>query len=117
MNEPNPNVKQNPGAAAVIVARHVGGITLNDYEFLLDDEKHERKFSSEKDAIAFLHSHNVTDEEIDCMTFFYWSECPFCGVEVIEKTYNAKMAEGGKIITCSHCKNKIGIDAKNEQEE
>lgn len=48
--------------ACIIVGRHIEGITLNAYEFLLDDDGYKRGFSSEEEAVAFLHSQGVTDE-------------------------------------------------------
>ena len=97
------------GETFVIVGRHAENITLNDYEFLLDEKNCERKFPSEEKAKSFLRSHNVTDDEIDWMTFFYCTKCPSCGAEVVQKTDNVEITHAGKVMICGQCRNVISI--------
>lgn len=38
-----------------LIARFIEGVSLNGYEFLLDDNKVEMKFTTVSDAVAFLN--------------------------------------------------------------
>ena len=61
----------------IIVGRHINGITLNDLEYLLEDDLVSlRKFSSEQDAIAFLFDKGVSAEEMEFMIFLDEKETP-----------------------------------------
>lgn len=51
------------------IARHIGGVTLNPYEFVLDSENEIMKFNSVSDCIEFMY--NNTDE---LLTEEQWGE-------------------------------------------
>ena len=54
----------------VIIARHVGGITLNvGLEYVLDDEKNELVFNGQSEAETFLLSKGVPLEDLEFMYF------------------------------------------------
>lgn len=53
----------------VIVGRHVNGITLNDLEWLQNEDGSIRIFDSEDHAKGFLRSEMVTDEEMEWLVF------------------------------------------------
>lgn len=110
------NAEWEQGMTYVVVGRHINGIMLNDYEYLLDDEKFMRKFYTEKEAKNFLRSKGVTYEEIYYMSFFYWMKCPFCGAEIVEKIYNAKENQSGKTLECRRCKHEININTIKTEE-
>ncbi len=56
---------------AVIVGRHINGITLNGLEYLLDKHGEVKEFKSKGKAVRFLKSKGVTDDEIYYMVFKY----------------------------------------------
>ena len=69
----------------IIVARHIEGITINDYEYLLDENGEVMKFKSKDHAIGYLKKHGVTDEEIYFMLFIYTNESRECKCHLCEK--------------------------------
>jgi hypothetical protein len=52
-----------------IVGRHQEGITINPYEWLLDDKKEVRIFDSKKQAVKFLKAKGITDRQIYWLVF------------------------------------------------
>jgi len=50
----------------VVVGRHINGITLNDLEYLLDDDGEVRVFENDEAAKTFLKEIGFTDDDI------YW---------------------------------------------
>lgn len=53
----------------IAVGRHINGITLNELEYLLDDDGNIMDFKSEEHAKKFLLDAGVTEEEIYFMVF------------------------------------------------
>ena len=54
----------------VIIARYVGGITLNvGLEYVLDDDKNELVFNGQPEAETFLLSMGVASEDLEFMYF------------------------------------------------
>ena len=54
----------------VVVARHEEGITLNDYEYLLNEDGTVKEFNSKNEAIDFLRENGASNEEIYHYKFF-----------------------------------------------
>ena len=54
----------------ITVARYIEGITLNDLEWLQNDDEEMLEFDPVDSAVEFLKAHGVTDEEIYYMKFF-----------------------------------------------
>lgn len=53
------------------IARHEEGITLNGYEFVLEDDRETIKpFDNKESAINFLLQFEVSNEAIEFMRFF-----------------------------------------------
>lgn len=52
-----------------VIARHINGISLNGYEYVLDDEGKIMKFVDKKQAVRFLINNGATDEEIHYLRF------------------------------------------------
>ena len=73
----------------IIVGRNINGITLNGYEYITDNNNFLIGFISEKSARDYLHRHGISDNDIQYLEFFYRTECPNCGEEVIVKIYDA----------------------------
>ena len=53
----------------VIVGRHINGITLNDYEWLLDNDGKEMVFKNQAEAEAFLLKNGFTQKDLEWMIF------------------------------------------------
>ena len=45
----------------IIVARHIEGITINDYEYLLDENGEIMKYKSKEHAVRYLKEHGADD--------------------------------------------------------
>ena len=69
----------------IIVGRSAEGISLNDLEYLLDENGDIMKFKSEEHAIRFLKEHGADDEEIYFMRFIYTNESRECKCHICEK--------------------------------
>ena len=69
----------------IIVGRSVEGISLNDLEYLLDENGEIMKFKSKEHAIRFLKEHGADDEEIYFMRFIYTNESRECKCHICEK--------------------------------
>ena len=69
----------------IIVVRHIEGITINDYEYLLDESGEVMKFKSKEHAIHYLKEHGADDEEIYFMRFIYTNESRECKCHLCEK--------------------------------
>lgn len=69
----------------IIVARHIEGITINDYEYLLDENGDVMKFRTKEHAISYLKENGVSDEEIYYMNFIYTNESRECKCHLCEK--------------------------------
>ena len=54
---------------AVMVGRHIHGITLNPLEWLLDEDGYELIFDDIDTAKQYLKSKGLTDEEIEWLVF------------------------------------------------
>ncbi len=54
---------------SVVVGRHIGGVTLNPLEYLLDGDGELMEFRSERDARAYLKEHGSSDEDMLFMVF------------------------------------------------
>jgi hypothetical protein len=51
-----------------IIARHQEGISLNPYEFVMDDKNEVKKFKTDEEAVEFLNESfgtKLTKEELD----------------------------------------------------
>lgn len=70
------NCHSNPAPPAehkckpCVIARHIEGITLNDYEFVLDEQGEVKVFSCKCKALAYLKDNGATDEDIYYLRFF-----------------------------------------------
>lgn len=53
----------------IVVGRHIEGITLNQLEYLLDEEGELMTFVSEKKAKKFLKEEGFSDDDIYWMVF------------------------------------------------
>ena len=42
------------------IARHINGITLNEYEYILDDNGNAMTFNAKDECIQFLNEHTDT---------------------------------------------------------
>lgn len=73
-----------------IIARPVGGITINsDSEFLLDDNGEVRVFNSPKEARTFLIANGVDPEELRHMTIMEsCGTCRRCGSPLFKSLLN-----------------------------
>lgn len=69
----------------IIVGRSAEGISLNDLEYLLDENGEIMKFKSKEHAIRFLKEHGADDEEIYFMRFIYTNESRECKCHMCEK--------------------------------
>lgn len=69
----------------IIVGRSAEGISLNDLEYLLDENGDIMKFKSEEHAIRFLKEHGADDDEIYFMHFIYTNESCECKCHICEK--------------------------------
>ena len=69
----------------IIVGRNAEGISLNDLEYLLDENGDIMKFKSKEHAIRFLKEHGADDEEIYFMSFIYTNESRECKCHICEK--------------------------------
>jgi hypothetical protein len=49
----------------ITVKRHINGISLNGYEWLLNFDGTVKKFKTIKSAIRFLTKHNVSLQSVD----------------------------------------------------
>lgn len=69
----------------IIVGRSAEGISLNDLEYLLDENGDIMKFKSKEHAIRFLKEHGADEEEIYFMSFIYTNESRECKCHMCEK--------------------------------
>ena len=69
----------------IIVGRSSEGISLNDLEYLLDENGDIMKFKSKEHAIKYLKDHGADDEEIYFMQFIYTNESRECKCQMCEK--------------------------------
>ncbi len=115
MREAKIKANWGTGDVRIIVGRHINGITLNGYEYIMDDDNFLIGFYSEKSARDYLHRHGISDKDIEYLEFFYRTECPNCGEEVIVKTYDATEGNGLKTINCSNCKTKINFGTEEKK--
>lgn len=53
----------------VIVGRYINGVTINGLEYLQDDEDQVIYFKGVEAARAYLHDHEVTDDEMEDLVF------------------------------------------------
>ncbi len=53
----------------VIVGRHINGITLNDLEWLLDEDGNEMVFKNQPEAEAFLLKSGFSQEDLEWFIF------------------------------------------------
>lgn len=53
----------------IIVGKHVNGITLNELEYLLDDDDNIMQFETEELAKTFLKDKGFTEEDIWWLVF------------------------------------------------
>lgn len=69
----------------IIVGRNAEGISLNDLEYLLDENGDIMKFKSKYLAVKYLKDHGADDEEIYFMRFIYTNESRECRCNLCEK--------------------------------
>lgn len=69
----------------IIVGRSSEGISLNDLEYLHDENGDIMKFKSKEHAIKYLKDHGADDEEIYFMQFIYTNESRECKCHMCEK--------------------------------
>lgn len=55
----------------LVIARHINGITLNDYEYILDSDGGIRLFSGKNEAMEFLTEHEGL-KELEFLVFLDW---------------------------------------------
>jgi hypothetical protein len=55
----------NPDSKKIVVGRHINSITLNDLEYLLDDDGEIKEFNSEKEAKTFLKQNGISAKYLD----------------------------------------------------
>ena len=77
----------------IIVARHIEGITINDYEYLLDENGEIMRFKSKEHAVRYLKEHGADDEEIYFMSFIYTNESRECKCHLCEKRDDCYMKD------------------------
>lgn len=53
----------------IVIARHINGITLNDYEYLLDENGNVREFKDKREAIDFLLDAGEDEDYIEDYKF------------------------------------------------
>lgn len=53
----------------IIVGRHINNISLNELEYLLDEEGEIMQFESESNAIDFLKEKGFTDKDLYWLVF------------------------------------------------
>lgn len=61
----------------IIIARHPEGISLNGFEFVLDDDGYLKKFETEDDALHFLNQasgEELSKEEWDNQGIYFLNE-------------------------------------------
>ena len=54
---------------AVVIARHINGIVLNDYEFVLDSKGDHMQFPSKAHAVQFLKYNGYDDDDLEYIVF------------------------------------------------
>lgn len=57
-----------------VIARHINGITLNDYEYLLEDTGEIKTFPKKEMAIEFLKQQGLAEEDIEYARFFNYQK-------------------------------------------
>ena len=77
----------------IIVGRHIEGITINDYEYLLDENGEIMRFKSKEHAVRYLKEHGADDEEIYFMSFIYTNESRECKCHLCEKRDDCYMKD------------------------
>ena len=77
----------------IIVGRHIEGISLNDLEYLLDDNGEIMKFPTKEHAIRYLRAHGLSDEEISLHSFIYTNESKQCNCSLCEKRDDCHIRE------------------------
>ena len=77
----------------IIVGRHINGITLNDLEYLLNENGDIMKFKSKEHAVRYLKEHGADDEEIYFMSFIYANESRECKCHLCEKRDDCYMKD------------------------
>ena len=77
----------------IIVGRHIEGISLNDLEYLLDENGEIMKFPTEQHAIRYLRAHELSDEEISLHSFIYTNENRECECHLCEKRDDCHVRE------------------------
>lgn len=53
----------------IIVAKHIENISLNDLEYLLDDEGNIKYFNSKDEAVKFLINAGADEDDIEFFKF------------------------------------------------
>lgn len=53
----------------IIVAKHIENISLNDLEYLLDDEGNIKYFNSKDEAVEFLIDAGADEDDIEFFKF------------------------------------------------
>lgn len=53
----------------IIVAKHIENISLNDLEYLLDDEGNIKYFNSKDEAVKFLIDAGADEDDIEFFKF------------------------------------------------
>ena len=82
----------------IIVGRHINGITLNDLEYLLDEDGDVMEFDNKEEAVEFLKNAGFSDDDIEWFVFL--EKCPVCGEYVNE----GELAWLGNVLCCKRCK-------------
>ena len=53
----------------IAIGRHINGITLNELEYVLDDDGDIMAFQDEDEAKKFLLANGCTEDELEWMVF------------------------------------------------
>lgn len=57
-----------------VIARHINEISLNGYEYILNDDSEPLVSPDKNRAVSFLINNGATDEQIDYMRFLNYSK-------------------------------------------
>ena len=101
----NEQVKPPISIEPVIIAgRHINGIALNGYEFLLTDAGELKRFSSQTEAKRFMRAKGIRNLAKADIWLFYEAVCPSCGEIMIGRFDEAEAIGNGATIACKKCR-------------
>ena len=77
----------------IIVGKYIEDISLNDLEYLLDDDGSVMKFKSKEHAIAYLKRKGFDNEDIYFLRFIYTNENKECNCYLCERKSDCYIAD------------------------